>query len=104
MGEDTKTAPQDNGSTGPLTVTDSAPTTAITDPTELGDLLLDVLSCLRVTGRLTIPTADGSLLHYSAVASVPLEHKSQAHSAEVPANSCLRRAAALAVHGLELWG
>jgi hypothetical protein len=26
-----------------------------------------------VTGRLTIPTADGDLLHYSAVASEPLE-------------------------------
>lgn len=43
MGGDTKTAPQDNGSTGTVAVTDSAPTTAITDPTELGDLLLEVL-------------------------------------------------------------
>jgi len=28
-----------------------------------------------VTGRLTIPTADGDLLHYSAVASEPLGSK-----------------------------
>jgi len=34
-----------------------------------------------VTGRLTIPTADGDLLHYSAVASEPLESKSQAPAA-----------------------
>jgi hypothetical protein len=56
-----------------------------------------------VTGRLTIPTTDG-LLHYSAVASEPLESKSQAPAAEVAASSCLRRAAALAGLGLELWG
>jgi len=46
---------------------------------------------LVVTGRLTIPTADGDLLHYSAVASEPLESKSQALAAEVAASSCLRR-------------
>ena len=57
-----------------------------------------------VTGRLTIPTADGDLLHYSAVASEPLESKSHAASSEVAASSCLRRAAALAGLGLELWG
>ena len=57
-----------------------------------------------VTGRLTIPTADGDLLHYSAVASELLESKSQAPAAEVAASSCLRRAAALAGLGLELWG
>jgi len=56
-----------------------------------------------VTGRLSIPTTDG-LLHYSAVASEPLESKSQAPAAEVAASSCLRRAAALAGLGLELWG
>jgi hypothetical protein len=56
-----------------------------------------------VTGRLTIPTTDG-LLHYSAVASEPLESKSQAPAAEVAASSCLRRAAALAGLGLSLWG
>jgi hypothetical protein len=57
-----------------------------------------------VTGRLTIPTADGDLLHYSAVASEPLESASKAPAAEVAASSCLRRAAALAGLGLELWG
>ena len=57
-----------------------------------------------VTGRLTIPTADGDLLHYSAVASELLESKSQAPATEVAASSCLRRAAALAGLGLELWG
>jgi len=36
-----------------------------------------------VTGRLTIPTVDGDLLHYSAVASELLESKSQAPAAEV---------------------
>jgi hypothetical protein len=56
-----------------------------------------------VTGRLTIPTADGDLLHYSAVASEPLESASKAPAAEVAASSCLRRAAALAGLGLELW-
>ena len=56
-----------------------------------------------VTGRLTIPTTD-SLLHYSAVASEKLESVSKAPAAEVAASSCLRRAAALAGLGLELWG
>lgn len=56
-----------------------------------------------VTGRLSIPTTDG-LLNYSAVASEPLESRSQAPAAEVAASSCLRRAAALAGLGLELWG
>ena len=55
-------------------------------------------------GRLTIPTADGDLLHYSAVASEPLESAPKAPAAEVAASSCLRRAAALAGLGLELWG
>ena len=44
------------------------------------------------------------LLHYSAVASEPLESASKAPAAEVAASSCLRRAAALAGLGLELWG
>ena len=56
-----------------------------------------------VTGRLTIPTTDG-LLHFSGIASEPLESKSQAPAAEVAASACLRRAAALALLGLELWG
>jgi len=49
-----------------------------------------------VTGRLTIPTADGDPLHYSAVASEQLESASKAPAAEGAALSCLRRAAALA--------
>ena len=61
-------------------------------------------SAVVVTGRLTIPTADGDLLHYSAVASEPLESTSKSPAAEVAASSCLRRAAALAGLGLELWG
>lgn len=64
----------------------------------------EVGGAVVVTGRLTIPTADGDLLHYSAVASEPLESKSQAPAAEVAASSCLRRAAALAGLGLELYG
>jgi len=38
----------------------------------------EIAGAVVVTGRLTIPTADGDLLHYSAVASEPLESKSQA--------------------------
>jgi len=64
----------------------------------------DVGGAVAVTGILTIPTDDGDLLHFSAVASEPLESKSQAPAAEVAASSCLRRAAALAGLGLELWG
>ena len=63
----------------------------------------EVGGAVVVTGRLTIPTTD-SLLHYSAVASEPLESSSKAPPAEVAASSCLRRAAALAGCGLELWG
>jgi len=64
----------------------------------------DAAETVVVTGRLSIPTADGDLLHYSAVASEPLESASKAPAAEVAASSCLRRAAALAGLGLELWG
>ena len=60
----------------------------------------EVGSAVVVTGRLTIPTTDGDLLHYSAVASEPLESKSQAPDADVVAS----RAAALAALGLDLWG
>jgi len=56
------------------------------------------------TGPLTITTGDGDMLHYSAVASEPLESASKAPAAEVAASSCLRRAAALAGLGLSLWG
>ena len=51
-----------------------------------------------VTGRLTIPTADGDLLHYSAVASEPLESASKAPAAEVAARSLLRIAPQPARH------
>ena len=64
----------------------------------------EVGGAVVVTGRLTIPTSDSVLLHYSAVASEPLESASKAPPAEVAASSCLRRAAALAGCGLELWG
>ena len=57
-----------------------------------------------VIGHLTTPTAAGDLLQYSAVASEPLESASKAPAAEVAASSCLRRVAALAGLGLELWG
>ena len=63
----------------------------------------EVGGAVVVTGRLTIPIADGDLLHYSAVASESLESASKAPAAEVAASSCLRRAAALAGLGLELW-
>ncbi len=38
-------------------------------------------SAVVVTGRLTIPTADGDLLHYSAVESEQLESTSKAPAA-----------------------
>ena len=41
----------------------------------------EVGGAVVVTGRLSIPTADVDLLHYSAVASEPLESKSQAPAA-----------------------
>jgi hypothetical protein len=47
-----------------------------------------------ISGHLTILTADGDLLHYSAVASEPLESAFKAPAAEVAASSCLRRAEA----------
>ena len=48
----------------------------------------EVGGAVVVTGRLTIRTADGDLLHYSAVASEPLESASKAPAAEVAASSC----------------
>jgi len=63
----------------------------------------EVGGAVVVTDHLSIPTTDG-LLHYSAVASEPLASKSKASAAEVAASSCLRKAAALAGLGLELWG
>jgi hypothetical protein len=63
----------------------------------------EVGGAVVVTGRLTIPTADGDLLHYSAVASEPLESASKAPAAECSASAALRRAAALAGLGLSLY-
>jgi len=63
----------------------------------------EVGGAVVVIGRLSLPTKDG-LIHYGAVASEPLESKSQAPATEVAASSCLRRAAALAGLGLELYG
>jgi hypothetical protein len=63
----------------------------------------EVGGAVVVTGRLTIPTTN-SLLSYSAVASEKLDSGSMAPPSEVAASSCLRRAAALAGLGLELWG
>ena len=63
----------------------------------------EVGGAVVIAGRLTIPSADGDLLHYSAAASEPLESKSQAPAAEVAASSCLKRAAALEGLGLESW-
>jgi hypothetical protein len=55
-----------------------------------------------VVGRLTIPTTDG-ILHYSGVASEALNSASQAPPAETAASGALRRAAALAGLGLDLY-
>ena len=64
----------------------------------------EVGGAVVVTGRLTIPTASGDLLFYSGIASEPLESASKAPAAECSASAALRRAAALAGLGLELWG
>lgn len=61
----------------------------------IGDLVV-------VSGRLTIPSASGPLT-YDAVSSEPLGGTSQAPAVETAASSCLRRAAALANLGLDLW-
>ena len=55
-----------------------------------------------VTGRLSIPASDG-LLHFSAVASEPLNGKSMAPAVESAASGCLRRACALSGLGIDLW-
>ena len=55
-----------------------------------------------VSGRLTVPTTDG-VLHYSGVASEPLESASYAPPVESAASGALRRAAALAGLGLDLY-
>ncbi len=63
-------------------------------------LVQEVGGAVMITEHLNIPTADGDLLHYSAVASEPLESASKAPAAEVAGSCCLRRAAELT--GLDL--
>ena len=69
-------------------------------------LLLPIMYLVMPHDILELPLVNTflDLLHYSAVASEPLESASKAPAAEVAASSCLRRAAALAGLGLELWG
>ena len=55
-----------------------------------------------VVGRLSIPTTDG-ILHFSGVASEPVEGPSMAPPVESAASGALRRAAALAGLGLDLY-
>ena len=62
---------------------------------EVGDFV-------AVTGRLTVPCSDGDL-SWDSVASESLVSVSFAHPVEVAAFSALRRAAALALLGLELY-
>jgi len=57
---------------------------------------------VTVTGRLSIPTADGPLL-YENVSSEPLKSASHAPPVETAASSCLRRCCAMAGLGLQLW-
>jgi hypothetical protein len=57
---------------------------------------------VAVTGRLTIPTADGPLV-YENVSSESLSGASFAPPVETAASSCLRRCCAMAGLGLELW-
>lgn len=62
----------------------------------------ELAGSIVVVGRLTIPTTDG-LLHYCGVASEPCNSASQAPPVESAASSCLRRCAALAGLGLDLY-
>ena len=55
-----------------------------------------------VVGRLSIPCTDG-LLHFSGVASERLDSGSMAPPIESAASAALRRAAALAGLGLDLY-
>jgi hypothetical protein len=57
---------------------------------------------VAVTGRLTVPTADGPLI-YENVSSESLTSNSFAPPVETAASSCLRRCCAMAGLGLELW-
>lgn len=57
---------------------------------------------VSVSGRLTVPCSDG-VLTWDAVASEPLKESTWAPPIESAASGCLRRAAALALLGTELW-
>ncbi len=57
---------------------------------------------VAVTGRLTIPTADGTLV-YENVSSESLSGGCFAPPVETAASSCLRRCCAMAGLGLSLW-
>lgn len=57
---------------------------------------------VAVTGRLTVPTADGPLV-YENVSSESLSGSTFAPPVETAASSCLRRCCAMAGLGLELW-
>jgi hypothetical protein len=62
----------------------------------------EIADCVVVTGRLSIPCSDG-LLHFSALASEPLNGKTMCPAVETAASGCLRRACALAQIGIDLW-
>ena len=57
---------------------------------------------VTVTGRLTVPTADGPLI-FENVSSELLKSGSFAPPVETAASSCLRRCCAMAGLGLQLW-
>lgn len=57
---------------------------------------------VTVTGRLSIPTADGPLV-YENVSSGPLKSASHAPPIETAASSSLLRCCAMAGLGLQLW-
>ena len=57
---------------------------------------------VTVTGRLTVQTAEGTLV-YENVSSEPLNSNNHAPPVETAASSCLRRCCALAGLGLSLW-
>jgi len=65
-------------------------------------LVSQVGEWVTVTGRLTVPTADGPLV-YENVSSESLKSTSHAPPVETAASSCLRRCCAMAGLGLELW-
>jgi hypothetical protein len=57
---------------------------------------------VSVSGRLSVPCSDG-VLTWDAVASEPLKEGAWVPPVESAASGCLRRAAALALLGIDLW-